>query len=67
MAVHADSNLIGHIRTRVVAGTLVIDDIGSYTSKNPMSVQVSVPSLAAVNFSGDGIITVSGIKAHQLT
>ena len=67
VAVHADSNLIGHIRTRVVAGTLVIDDIGSYTSKNPMSVQVSVPSLAAVKLSGDGIITVSGIKAHRLT
>ena len=40
-AVHADSNLIGHIRTRVVAGTLVIDDIGSYPSKNPMSIQVT--------------------------
>jgi hypothetical protein len=67
VAVHADSNLIGHLRTRVVAGTLVIDDIGSYMSKNPMSVQVSVPSLAAVKLSGDGIITVSGIKAHRLT
>jgi Putative auto-transporter adhesin, head GIN domain len=67
VVVHADSNLIGHIRTRVVAGTLVIDDIGSYTSKSPMSVQVSVPSLAAVKLSGDGMITVSGIKAHRLT
>jgi hypothetical protein len=67
VAVHADSNLIGHIRTRVVAGTLIIDDIGSYTSKSPMSVQVSVPSLAAVKLSGDGMITVSGIKAHRLT
>lgn len=67
VAVHADSNLIGHIRTRVVAGTLVIDDIGSYTSKGPMNVQVSVPSLAAVKLSGDGMITVSGIKAHRLT
>lgn len=67
VVVHADSNLIGHIRTRVVAGTLVIDDIGSYTSKSPMSVQVSVPSLAAVKLSGDGMINVSGIKAHRLT
>jgi hypothetical protein len=32
-----------------------------------MSVQVSVPSLAAVKLSGDGMITVSGIKAHRLT
>lgn len=67
VAVHADSNLIGHIRTRVIAGTLVIDDIGSYTSQSPMNVQVSVPSLAAVKLSGDGMITVSGIKAHRLT
>lgn len=67
VVVHADSNLIGHITTRVAAGTLVIADTGSYTTKSPMSVQVSVPSLAELKLSGDGMISVSGIKAQRLT
>ena len=32
-----------------------------------MSVDVSVPSLTAVNLSGDGQVTVTGINARQLT
>ena len=32
-----------------------------------MSVEVSVPSLAAVKLSGNGMISVSGIKAQRLT
>jgi hypothetical protein len=67
VVVHADSNLISYITTRVAAGTLVIADTGSYTAKSPMSVQVSVPSLAALKLSGDGIMSVSGINAHRLT
>jgi Putative auto-transporter adhesin, head GIN domain len=67
VVVHADSNLIGHVTTRVMARTLVIANTGSYTAKTPMSVQVRVPSLAAVQLSGDGMISVSGIKAQRLT
>ncbi len=67
VVVHADSNLIGHVTTRVVAGTLVIGDRGSFTTRSPMSVQVSVPSLTAVTLSGDGMISVSGIRAQRLT
>jgi Putative auto-transporter adhesin, head GIN domain len=67
VVVHADSNLIGHVSTRVVAGTLVVADTGSFTTKSPMSVQVRVPKLAVVKLSGDGIMSVSGINAQQLT
>ncbi len=38
VVVHADSNLITHVTTRVVAGTLVIGDTGSFTTRTPMSV-----------------------------
>lgn len=67
VVVHADTNLISHVTTRVVDGTLVIADVGNYTSHTSMSVDVSVPSLTALNLSGDGQISVTGISGPQLT
>jgi hypothetical protein len=67
VAVHADSNLISHVTTHVVAGKLVIADTGSFTTKTPMSVEVSVPSLTMLNLRGSGQLSVTGIKAPRLT
>ena len=67
VVVRADSNLIGHVTTQVVAGTLVIGDTGSFTARTPMSVDVSVPSLTALSISGDGQISATGINTLQLT
>jgi hypothetical protein len=67
VVVHADSNLLGNVTTRVVAGTLIIDTTGSFSTKSPMSVEVTVPSLTAVTLSGSGQISVTGIDASQLT
>jgi hypothetical protein len=67
VVVHADSNLLRHVTTRVVAGTLVVGTTGSFSTSSPMSVQVSVPSLAAVTLSGSGEVAVTGIKAPRLT
>jgi hypothetical protein len=67
VVVHADSNLISHVTTQVVAGTLVIGDIGGFTTRAPMNVDVSVPSLTVLNLSGDGQISVTGVKAPRLT
>src|SRR5262249_53683764 len=67
VVVHADSNLIRHVTTRVVAGTLVIGTSGSFTARSPMSVEIRVPSLAAVTLSGSGKIAVTGIDAPRLT
>ena len=39
--------------TRVVAGTLIIGDTGGFTTRAPMSVGVSVPSLTALKLSGE--------------
>ena len=64
---HADSNLINHVTTDVVAGTLVIGDTGSFTASGPMSVDVSVPSLTSLSLSGSGQISATGISAPQLT
>jgi len=67
VVVRADSNLIDHVTTQVVAGTLVIGDTGNFTTRTPMSVDVSVPSLTALSLSGDGQISVTGVNAPQLT
>jgi len=68
VVVRADSNLISHVTTRVVAGTLVIGETaGNFTSHSPMSVDVRVPSLTALNLSGAGKITVTGISGPRLT
>jgi hypothetical protein len=67
VVVHADSNLMRYVTTRVVAGTLVIGTTGSFTTRSPMRVEVSVPSLAAVTLSGSGQISITGIDAPRLT
>jgi hypothetical protein len=67
VVVHADSNLIGHVTTRVVGGTLIVGTTGSFTTKNPMSVVVSVPSLTMLTLSGSGQLSASGIDVPSLT
>jgi len=67
VVVHADKNLLSDVTTQVKAGTLIIGDVGSFAPKSPMYVQVSVPSLTALDLSGSGNITVTGIRASRLT
>lgn len=67
VVVHADDNLLGRVTTRVQAGKLVVGNTpGSYTSKSPMSVDVSVPALQALRLTGSGVISVTGIKTASL-
>src|SRR6266545_2722603 len=68
VVVHADDNLLGHVTTQVHGGSLVIGNTtGSFTTKSPMRVEVSVRSLASLTLSGSGIISVTGIKAQSMT
>lgn len=66
VVVHADSNLLRNVTTHVVAGTLVVGTTGRFSTRSPMRVEVSVPSLAAVTLSGSGQIFVTGIDAPLL-
>jgi hypothetical protein len=66
VVVHADSNLVTHVTTQVVGGTLVIGTTGSFSTRAPMNVQIGVPSLTELNLSGSGQITVTGISAPRL-
>jgi hypothetical protein len=66
VAVHADDNLLGHVTTAVRSGTLVVDETGSFSTRSPMYVEVTVPALAAVSLGGSGLLTVDGVGSRRL-
>jgi len=64
--VTADDNLIGHVRTRVENGTLVIDTSnGSYSFREGPDIKVSVPSLTGITLGGSCDTKVSGVEAES--
>ena len=67
VAVTGDDNLVGRVTTVVRAGRLVIDDTGSFTTKAPMHVAVSVPSLDGVELGGTGTVTVDGVTSADFS
>jgi hypothetical protein len=67
VAVTGDDNLVGGVTTVVRAGRLVIDDSGSFTTRAPMRVAVSVPSLDGVEISGTGTVTVDGVTSADFS
>ena len=65
--VHADSNLLGRVTTRVRSGRLVIGTTpGNLNAKTPMFVAVSLPSLDRVELQGAGNISVTAINSPKL-
>jgi hypothetical protein len=67
VVVRADDNLIQLVTTEVRAGKLLIADHGSFTTKTPMSIEVTVPTLAAASLSGSGGVAVDGVEAARFT
>lgn len=68
VTVHADSNLLRRVTTRVRSGTLVIGTTpGNLNAKSPMFVTVSVPSLDRLMLQGNGNISATGINSRRLT
>ena len=66
--VHADSNLLRRVTTRVRSGRLVIGTTpGNLNAKSPMFVAVSLPSLDGLRLQGAGNISVTGINSRNLT
>jgi hypothetical protein len=68
VVVHADSNLLGRVTTRVRSGRLVIGTTpGNLSAKSPMFVTVGVPSLDRLALDGAGNVSVEGIDSPRLT
>lgn len=65
--VTADDNLVDNVTTNVRSGALVIGEVGSWSTKSPMRVDVTIPSLDRVALTGTGTITVSGVSAIGFT
>jgi hypothetical protein len=66
--VHADSNLLSRVTTRVRSGRLMIGTTpGRLNAKSPMFVAVSLPSLDGIRLQGEGNISASGIDSQSLT
>ena len=67
VAVTGDDNLVRRVTTVVAAGRLVIDNTGSFTTKAPMHVAVSVPSLHGVELGGAGTVTADGVTSADFS
>jgi Putative auto-transporter adhesin, head GIN domain len=65
--VHADDNLINRVTTDVRDGVLVVSERGSFSSNLPMSVDVTVPTLAAARLTGSGTIAAEGVTGRTFT
>ena len=67
VVVRADDNLLDRVTTRVQSGTLVVGNTpGSVTTKSPMSVVVTVPTLSELTLAGGGNIVVDGVDTANL-
>jgi hypothetical protein len=67
VVVHADDNLLGQVITQFRGRTLVIGTRGSITTKTPMRVDISVPSLEVLTLSGSGALTAQNIQAMHVS
>jgi hypothetical protein len=68
VVVRGDDNLLSRITTEVVDGNLVVGQTpGSFETKSPTRVGVSIPSLDDLKLTGSGILTVTGIDADNVT
>ena len=67
VTVHGDDNLIRYVTTTVQDGTLAVSQSRSFSTRSPMSVEITVPALDAATLSGSGVLTVAGVAADHFT
>jgi hypothetical protein len=66
VVVTADSNLLPILTTRVENGVLVIASGEDFFSHNPVTVDVSMPSLGELDSDGSGSVSASGFASGPL-
>ena len=67
VVVHADDNLLDHVKTEVRNGTLVVSERGSFATSLPLRVEVTVARLDGTKLAGSGTISVDGVDARTFT
>jgi hypothetical protein len=67
VVVRGDDNLLSRVTTQVENGDLIIGQTpGSFETKSPTRVEVSIPSLDNLMLTGSGILSVTGIEAENV-
>ncbi len=67
LTVHGDDNLLAFVRTEVEGGKLEVSmEPGSYAVKNPLRVEIVMPSLESCAMHGAGESRVEGLDGHDL-
>lgn len=61
-----DDNVVPLIRTEVRGGQLVVDSRDSYSTRSPLVVRITTPTLAAFSSSGSGDAAVRGVTGDRL-
>lgn len=64
--IQGDDNLLPLISTEVSNGVLRIKSLRGYSTKEPMSIRISVPDLVGVTASGAGTIEIAGVNNDKL-
>lgn len=62
LELEGDDNLLAMVSTEVANGVLRINSTGSYSTRTPMKIKVSVPNIEGITSNGAGKIEVSRVK-----
>jgi Putative auto-transporter adhesin, head GIN domain len=62
LEIEGDDNLLSLVSTEVSNGVLRINNVGSYSTRTPMKVRISVANIEGVTANGAGTIEVSHLK-----
>lgn len=66
VTVTGDDNIVALLSTTVVDGKLAIKSNSSFSTKVPLVVKVTMPSIASLKVSGSGQSSISDVKATKL-
>ena len=62
LEIEGDDNLLAMVSTVVSNGVLRINSSGSYSTRTPMKIRISVPNIEGITANGAGTIVVSRLK-----
>ncbi len=62
LEIEGDDNLLPMVSTDVSNGVLRINNVGSYSTRTPMKIKISVPNIEGISANGAGTIEVSRLK-----
>jgi Putative auto-transporter adhesin, head GIN domain len=62
LEIEGDDNLLPMVSTQVSNGVLRINNEGSYSTRTPMKIKISVPNIEGITANGAGTIEISRLK-----